>query len=79
MWIMLENCLKKAQLIGHKNVVENFYKIKISKEENFKKLNIHCKYCNYENINPYKLGNHISRCIDNPNYDKNYLNFRKVE
>ena len=69
---------KRHQLIGHKKCCGKiFTKSKFLKEENAKKANIHCKYCNYENINPYKLGNHISRCIDNPNYDKNYLNFRK--
>ena len=36
-----------------------------------------CDHCGYEELNPYKLGYHISRCLNNPNYQKNDLNFRK--
>lgn len=30
-----------------------------------------CKYCGKEFENPYKLGGHVSRCKQNPNYSKN--------
>ena len=65
---------KRHSLIGHK---KNCGKEKTKYVRKKKPQKTNCNHCGYEELNPCKLGYHISRCLNNPNYDKNNLNFRK--
>ena len=68
---------KRHQLIGHKKCCGKTFEKKPKKNRYIKRTNRTCKYCNHKDPNPHRLGFHIARCLNNPNYDKNYLLFRK--
>lgn len=66
---------KRHALNGHK---KNCGKEKIIKKRNRRPIKTNCKFCGYEELNPLKLGSHVSWCKSNPNYENRINKLSKI-